>query len=181
MSWNIDYAHSSINIAVRHMMISTVRGQFEKFTGTVSFDEHDPTKTEVDILIDATSINTNDEKRDAHLVSPDFFDVENYKTIHFVSRAVEVKDENNARLIGDLTIRGITRPVVLDVEFLGQAKSPWGTTSFGYAADTKISRKDWNLTWNVALETGGMLVGDEIKISIELELVKTAELEAMTA
>ena len=181
MSWNIDYAHSSINFAVRHMMISTVRGQFEKFTGTVSFDENDPTKTEVDILIDATSINTNDEKRDGHLVSPDFFDVEMYKTIHFVSRAVEVKDENNARLIGDLTIRDITRPVVLDVEFLGQAKSPWGTTSFGFAADTKISRKDWNLTWNVALETGGMLVGDEIKISIELELVKTAELEAMAA
>jgi polyisoprenoid-binding protein YceI len=98
-----------------------------------------------------------------------------------VSRAVEVKDENNARLIGDLTIRDITRPVVLDVEFLGQAKSPWGTTSFGFAADTKISRKDWNLTWNVALETGGMLVGDEIKISIELELVKTAEPEAMAA
>lgn len=181
MSWNIDYAHSAVNFAVRHMMISTVRGQFEKFTGTILFDEQDPAKTEVDITIDASSINTNDDKRDAHLVSPDFFDAENYKTLHFKSREVQVVDANNARLIGDLTIRGTTRPIVLDVEFLGLAKSPWGTTNAGFAAETKISRKDWNLTWNVALETGGMLVGDEIKITIELELVKVAEPEAVLA
>jgi len=175
MSWQIDSAHSEINFTVRHMMISNVRGRFEKFTGSVNLDEQTPANSTVDVIIDTTSINTREEKRDAHLRSPDFFNVEQYPSMSFKSTRVEVLDESHGRLHGDLTIRGVTRPVVLDVEYAGMSKSPWGTTSAGFTASTRINRKDWGLEWNVALETGGWLVGDEIKIDIDLELVKQPE------
>jgi len=175
MSWQIDSAHSEINFTVRHMMISNVRGRFEKFTGSVNLDEQTPANSTVDVIIDTTSINTREEKRDAHLRSPDFFNVEQYPSMSFKSTRVEVLDENHGRLHGDLTIRGVTGPVVLDVEYAGMSKSPWGTTSAGFTASTRINRKDWGLEWNVALETGGWLVGDEIKIDIDLELVKQPE------
>ena len=175
MSWQIDPAHSEINVTVRHMMITNVRGRFEKFSGTIDFDEQTPANSTVDVQIDAASINTREEKRDAHLRSPDFLDVEKYPTLTFKSTRVEVLDKNHARLHGDLTIKGLSRPVVLDVEYSGMSKSPWGTTSAGFTATTRLNRKDWGLEWNVALETGGWLVGDEIKVDLELELVKQPE------
>jgi polyisoprenoid-binding protein YceI len=174
MAWQIDAAHSEIQFSARHMMIATVRGQFKNFTGTVEGDEQNPTAAKVDVQIETTSLVTGDEKRDGHLRSPDFFDVETYPYITFKSTRVEQLDGEHAKLHGDLTIRDVTKPVVLDVEYAGQAKTPWGTTNAGFNAQTKISRKEWGLNWNVALETGGWLVSDEIKINIELELVKQA-------
>jgi|SRR5581483_4439358 polyisoprenoid-binding protein YceI len=175
MAWVIDNSHSTIQFAVKHLGISTVRGTFEKFSGTVEADEKNPTAAQVEVNIDAASINTRDEKRDGHLRSPDFFDAETYPYLTFKSKRVEQIDAEHGRLIGDLTIKDITKEVVLNFEFAGLAKSPWGTTSAGFSAETKINRKDWNLNWNVALEAGGWLVGEEVKISIELELVQQPE------
>jgi polyisoprenoid-binding protein YceI len=175
MSWTIDSAHSEINFAVRHMMISNVRGQFRKFSGTIEFDEHQPANTTVDVKIDVASINTKEEKRDGHLKSADFFEAEKYPYITFKSKRVDVKDETHAVLIGDLTIREVTKEVSLDLEFNGLAKSPYGTTSAGFTAKSIIKRKNWGLNWNVALETGGWLVGDEIHLSLELEIMKQTE------
>jgi polyisoprenoid-binding protein YceI len=179
MTWQIDASHSHIQFAVRHMMISTVRGSFEKFSGTVEFDENEPNKTFVAIEIDANSINTRDERRDGHLKSPDFFDAATYPTLTFKSTRVEKTGPRQGKLIGNLTIKNVTREVSLDVEYAGQAKSPWGTISAGARATGKINRKDWGLNWNQALETGGVLVGDEVKLELELELVKQAEPEAV--
>ena len=185
MSWQLDKAHSSINFSVRHMMISTVRGRFEDFDGTFEINETNPTQSKIEVEIQAASINTKESQRDGHLASPDFFDVAQYPTITFKSKRVEKLANQDVRLVGDLTIKNITKEVVLAVEYAGQAKSPWGTINAGFTAQTKISRKDWDLTWNVALETGGMLVGDEITINIELEIIKQAEpapsLEAVPA
>lgn len=175
MSYQIDHAHSQIQFTVRHMMISKVRGWFEKFDGTVELDENTPANSTVDVQIEAASINTREPQRDAHLRSPDFLDAEKYPSLTFKSTQVAVLDKMHAKLHGDLTIRGVSRPVVLDVEFSGQAKSPWGTTSYGFSGTTVINRKDWGLEWNKTLETGGWLVGDEITVDIELELVKVPE------
>ena len=176
MSWTIDSAHSEVNFTVRHMMISNVRGRFEKFTGTVDFDENNPANTTVDVQIEAASISTREPQRDGHLRSPDFLDAEKYPYLTFKSKRVKVIDTQHAELVGDLTIRDITREVILDVEYSGMSKSPWGTTNAGFTASTRISRKNWNLNWNVALETGGWLVGDEIKIDLELEIIQQAEM-----
>lgn len=181
MSWNLDLAHSQIAFSVRHMMISKVKGYFERFEGEFNVDEKNPAASTINVRIDTASINTRNAQRDGHLRSPDFFDTENYPTASFVSKEVQVLDSHHARLLGDLTIRDVTHPVALDVEFLGSAKSPWGTTSFGFNASTLINRKDWNLTWNQGLETGGVLVGDEITIEIELELVQVSETTAVAA
>ena len=175
MSWQIDASHSNINFTARHMMISKVRGQFENFDGTVNFDPDYPENTTIDISIDIDSLTTNDEQRDNHLKSPDFFDAAKYPVMTFKSKKVEQVDEDSGKLYGDLTIRGTMKPVVLDVEYAGQAKSPWGTISAGFSASATINRKDWGLNWNQALETGGVLVGDKIKIDIDLELVKQPE------
>ena len=175
MAYQIDLAHSQIQFTVRHMMISKVRGWFEKFEGTIQLDEQRPANTTVDIRIQADSINTREPQRDAHLRSLDFLNAEQHPYLAFKSERVEVLDDNHARLFGGLTIQDVTREVALDVEYTGSAVSPWGTTSFGFNSRTVINRKDWNLTWNKALETGGVLVGDEITIDIELELVKVPE------
>ncbi|GAB4574644.1 MAG: YceI family protein [Anaerolineae bacterium] len=175
MAWQIDTAHTQIQFSVRHMMISTVRGEFQNFSGVVNLDEENPENTTVEIQIDANSISTRNTDRDNHLKSPDFLDAANYPYLTFTSTRVERTGEQTAKLYGDLTIRDITRPVVLDVAYLGTAKSPWGTISAGFTASATINRKDWNLTWNQALETGGVLVGEEIKIDIELELVQVPE------
>ncbi len=175
MAWHIDPAHSHIQFSVRHMMISTVRGRFERFTGTIEADEQDPTRSRVEVQIDAASIDTRTPQRDADLRGPNFLDVEHYPTITFKSKRIERLDATHGRIIGDLTIRDVTKEVVLDVEYAGQAKSPWGAISAGFSARTKLNRKDWGLTWNVALETGGVLVGDEITVEIEVELVKQAD------
>lgn len=172
MAWQLDTSHSHVQFSARHMMISKVRGEFEKVSGAVNLDEANPANTTVDIQIDAASINTRDEQRDAHLRSPDFLNVEQYPYLSFKSKGVDVANGEKAKLHGDLTIRDVTKPVTLDVEFQGKSKSPWGTENYGFSASTKINRKDWGLEWNVALETGGVLVGEEVTIDIELELVK---------
>ncbi len=175
MSWQIDPAHSAIEFSVRHLMITNVRGQFDKFGGSVDFDEQNPTQTKVNVQIEAASINTKAADRDNHLRSADFLYASNHPYLSFVSKNVALTDKSHARLTGDLTIRGVTRPVVLDVEYVGSIKNPWGMTSAGFNARTKINRKDWGLNWNQALETGGVLVGDQINIEIELELIKQEE------
>ena len=172
MPWQMDKAHTDIQFAIRHMMISTVRGRFEEFSGTFEVDEADPTQSKIEVVIQAASINTKESQRDNHLRSPDFFNVEKYPAITFKSTRFEKIDDQHGRMYGDLTIKDITKEIVFDVEYTGQAKSPYGVTSAGFTATTKINRKDWDLTWNVALETGGVLVGDEVKIDIELELMK---------
>jgi polyisoprenoid-binding protein YceI len=172
MAWTIDPSHSQIQFAVRHMMISNVRGRFEDFTGTVDFDENDLSTLAVDVSIDTASINTRDEKRDEHLRSADFFNTAEFPTMAFRSTSVEKVSDNTLKLHGDLTIAGVTRPVTLDVEYSGTAVSPWGTTSAGFSAQTKINRKEWGLVWNGTLEAGGVLVGEDIKIELDLELVK---------
>lgn len=177
MAWQIDTAHSAVHFTVRHMMISNVRGEFQKLEGTINFDEEHPENTTVDIRIDASSINTREAQRDAHLRSADFLDVENHPYITFKSTRVERTGDLTAKLYGDLTIRGVTKPVVLDVEHTGIVTNPWGNLSAGFEASTKINRKEWGLTWNQALEAGGVLVGDEIKINIEVELVKAVQAE----
>ena len=177
MPFQIDQSHSEIQFSARHMMVSKVRGVFEKWDGTIALDPANPANTTVDITIDAASINTKDAQRDGHLRSPDFLNVEKFPSVTFKSTKVDVTGDNTAKLSGDLTIAGATKPVVLDVEYQGNAKSPWGTTSYGFSAHTKINREDWGLTWNAALETGGWLVGKEISIDIELELIQVAEPE----
>ena len=178
MNWQIDPAHSHIHFSARHMMISTVRGRFENFSGTVDFDEDNPENSTIHVEIDAASINTREEQRDNHLRSADFLHADRYPLLTFAGKRIELIDEDTARVTGDLTIRDVTREITLRVDYQGQARSPWGTTSAGFSASTKINRKDFNLTWNQALETGGVLVGEEIKIDIELEIVKQAEVEA---
>jgi len=179
MAWQIDSAHSEVTFSVRHMMIAKVRGRFATFTGSVHFDEQNPAASTVDVKIDADSIDTKQDQRDGHLRSADFLDVANHPHLEFTSNRVEVRDDSHANVYGDLTIRGVTKPVVLEVEYQGQAKSPWGTTSAGFSAETKISRKEWGLNWNQPLETGGVLVGDEVTINIELEIVKQPEEDAV--
>jgi polyisoprenoid-binding protein YceI len=178
MSWIIDPAHTRATFSAKHMMITNVHGQFNEVEGVVDFNEQDPTRSTVDVKIAAASINTREEKRDAHLKSPDFFDVEKYPYLTFKSTRAEKTGDNTGRLYGNLTIRDVTKPVTLDVEYNGQAKSPWGTVNAGFSAATKVNRKDWGLNWNVALETGGFLVGDIVTINLEVEIVKQAAPEA---
>lgn len=175
MSWKVDNSHTHINFTARHMMISKVRGEFTDYDITVDFDENKLTATTVDVAIKADSINTRDAQRDGHLKSPDFLNAEVYPVITFKSKRVEQDSKNKGRLIGDLTIRDVTREVTLDVEYSGLMNGPWGGTSAGFSGKTVINRKDWGLTWNVALETGGLLVSEQITIEIELELTQVAQ------
>jgi polyisoprenoid-binding protein YceI len=175
MTWQIDASHSEIQFSVRHMMISTVRGRFETFTGVVNFDEQNPLNSSVKVEIQVESINTRDAGRDGHLKSGDFLNAEEFPVIAFQSTRIEQMSGNQGRIVGDLSIRGVTREVVLDTVYAGKARSPWGTVSAGFSASTSIDRRDWGLTWNQALETGGILVGDTVKIEIEVELVEQSE------
>jgi len=182
MSWQIDTVHSEVNFKVRHMMVSWGRGSFEKFGGTIDIDEQNPENSTVDIQIDAASINTRQADRDAHLRSPDFFDAPTYPFITFKSTKVQQTSANTAKLTGDLTIRGVTKPVTIDVTYAGQHKSPFGPfLAAGFSAETVISRKEFGLTWNSLIEGGGVLVGDDVHINIDLELNKAAEPEAAVA
>lgn len=171
--WNIDTAHAQANFAARHMMITTVRGSFNKITGTINFDPANPSAASVEAVIETASMgSTGNDQRDGHLKSPDFLDVENFPTITFKSTKVEASaDGSTAKITGDLTIKGVTKSVVLDSEFLGQGKSPFGTTVAGFNGKTKINREDFGLTWNMALETGGWLVAKDITIELDLEAV----------
>ncbi|MCX7707070.1 MAG: YceI family protein [Anaerolineae bacterium] len=172
MAWNLDPSHSSVQFVARHMMLSKVRGEFEKFTVDLNLDMDPPEISTVEARIDANSINTREPQRDAHLRSPDFLNAAEYPELVFKSTRVERTGADTARVYGDLTIRGVTRPVVLDVTYTGTSRSPWGTISIGFEASTRINREDWGLTWNVVLETGGWLVGKEIAINIETEFIQ---------
>ena len=178
MAWQVDKSHTHINFIARHMMISKVRGEFTNYDIDVNFDENNPTSTTVDVTIYADSINTRDEKRDAHLKSPDFLHAEQYPILTFKSKRVIQDNPNHGRLVGDLTIRDVTREVTLDVEYAGIAATPWGGANAGFSAKTTINRKDWELNWNVALEAGGWLVSEQVTIEIELELARVPEATA---
>jgi polyisoprenoid-binding protein YceI len=174
MAWEIDAAHSQATFAVKHMMITTVKGHFNVLRGHLHIDEQNPANSWVDAEVDAASVDTRDEKRDGHLRSPDFFDVENYPTMTFKSTKVEPAGGNEYNIVGDLTIHGVTKPVVFKAEYNGQNKNPWGMVVAGLNATTKINRKDFGLGWNAPLETGGVLVGEDVKIEIDLEAVNKA-------
>ncbi len=175
--WNIDSSHSSAEFVARHMMVTKVRGTFENITGYIEFDEENPANSYVEASIDVATINTRDQQRDNHLRSAEFFDVENHPAMTFKSTVIEVTSDNTGLITGDLTIRGTTREVTFEVEFSGAGASPFGDVRAGFAGTTKINREDFGLTWNVALEAGGVLVSKEIAIEVNLQGVK----EAVTA
>jgi polyisoprenoid-binding protein YceI len=173
--WNIDPAHSSAQFSVRHMMISSVKGEFTKITGRAVYDPEKPESLSAEATIDVNTINTREPDRDNHLKSADFFDVAKYPSITFKSKRA-TKGPDGLKLTGDLTIHGVTREVTLDVEGpTPPLKDPWGFTRVGASATTRINRKDFGLTWNQALEAGGVLVGDEVKITVDVELVAQTE------
>jgi polyisoprenoid-binding protein YceI len=178
MNWQLDDGHTHIGFTGRHMMVATVRGEFEKFSGTVEFDEHDLTRSKVNIQIEAASVNTHNTQRDDHFRSADFFEVERYPSITFKSKRVIMHDANHGQLIGDLTIRNITREVVLDGEYGGVSQTPWNTYTAGFNLYGKVNRKDWGLNWNMLLAGGGLLAGDEIILTIDVELTKPVEVAA---
>lgn len=172
-TWNIDPDHSNVGFRVKHLMVSNVKGNFNKYSGVVDIDDKDVTRSKIDVTIDTNSINTNVQKRDDHLRSADFFDVTKYPNMTFVSKKVAKAGKGALKVTGDLTIRGITKEVILNVEPLSkESKDPWGNIRRGTSASTTINRKDFGLTWNKALETGGVVVGDEVTISIEVEMIK---------
>ena len=171
--WAIDPAHSEVQFKVKHLMISTVTGSFKQFGAEAELEGDDLTNAQVSFWADTASIFTNDEKRDAHLRSPDFFDSEQFPKLTFTSTRIEGSG-SNWKVTGDLTIKGVTKSVTLDVEWSGQAKDPWGNTKAGLNLSGKIDRKEWGLTWNAALETGGVLVSDEVRILCEVQLAHQA-------
>ncbi|HLX86092.1 MAG TPA: YceI family protein [Terriglobales bacterium] len=172
-NWNIDPVHSSAQFKVKHMMISNVKGEFTAVTGALTLDEKDITKSRIEASIDATTINTREAQRDAHLKSADFLDVEKFPTLSFKSTRVTKTGDGELSITGDLSIHGVTRSVVFEVEGVSApTKDPWGNTRIGLSASTRISRKDFGLTWNAALETGGILVGEEVTITLDVQFVK---------
>lgn len=168
-TWKIDPSHATVEFAVKHMMISTVRGRFAGYDATIVTDEYNPAATRVEATISADSIDTGDPNRDAHLKSPDFFDVGGYPTLTFASKRVNGDLEAKFKVVGDLTIRGTTREVTLDVEYQGEGRDPYGNDKRAYTATAKIDRRDFGLLWNVALEAGGLLVSNDIRITIEAQ------------
>ena len=174
-TWAIDAAHSLVEFSVKHMMFTTVKGRFTGLTGAIVLDEADPTRSSVEATIDAATVVTGDEKRDGHLRTPDFLDVATYPQITFKSTSVERgKGADRLRVHGALTIHGVSRPVTLETTLNGQGKNPWGKTVAGFTAETEINRKDFGLSWNAALETGGVLVGDTVKILLEIQAAQQA-------
>lgn len=172
MAWSIDTVHSHVGFAVKHMMVSTVRGQFRSYRATVArLDPKDFTKSRFEGEIDVASVDTGNADRDAHLRTGDFFDAPNHPTITFKSTRIERKDEGDYRVHGDLTIRGVTKPVALDVEFGGTSKNPYGKTVAGVSATATINRKDFGVSFNALLETGGVAVAEKVKLELEFELV----------
>jgi len=172
-TYTIDPAHSVADFKVRHLMVSNVRGEFSGVTGTVQFDAENPANSKVEATIPVGSIQTREPQRDTHLKSADFFDVENFPQIKFVSTKVAKEDDEEYKVTGDLTIHGVTKEVTLEVEGPApEAKDPWGNRKSGASAKTKINRKDFGLVWNMALETGGVLVGEDVQIHLDLELTR---------
>jgi polyisoprenoid-binding protein YceI len=172
-TWNIDPDHSNVGFKVRHLMVTNVKGSFDQHSGIVELNDKDITKSRVEVSINTNSVNTNVQKRDEHLRSADFLDVAKYPTMTFVSKKVARAGKNNLKVTGDLTLHGITKEVILDVEGpTAESKDPWGNIRRGASASTKINRKDFGLNWNKALETGGVVVGDEVAITLEIEMIK---------
>jgi polyisoprenoid-binding protein YceI len=169
--WDIDVAHSAIHFHVRHMIISKVHGRFARWTGAVQLDPQDLTRSQVEVTIDAASIDTQVADRDTHLRSADFLDVANHPQLTFRSKRIE-KAGQGYRVVGDLALHGVTKEVVLDAEFAGTGKDPWGNERAGFSAKASLDRREFGLVWNAALETGGVLVGEKVEITIELEAVK---------
>jgi polyisoprenoid-binding protein YceI len=180
-TWDIDLAHSSVGFTVRHLVISKVHGRFRRWSGLLTLDPAHPADSSIEVRIETASIDTDEPKRDAHLRSADFFDAEKNPVISFRSTRVQATGEGRYEATGDLTIGGVTRSVKLDVEALGQTKDPWGGERAGYSARTSIDRRDFGLTWNQALETGGVVVGEKVEIEIEVEAVRRAEDSAAVA
>ena len=170
--WAVDPAHSSVDFSVKHMMIANVKGTFDKFSAEIEADPNDLTTATISFSLDATTINTRNDDRDNHLRSADFFDVENYPTIDFKATEIVSNGDGEYDLKGELTIRGVTKQETFVVTFEGTGKDPWGNERVGFTANGKVKRSDYGLTWNAALETGGVLVGDQIKISLEIQATK---------
>ena len=173
-SWQVDGAHSAVSLTVRHMVISKVRGRFTRWSAKLALDTADLARSAVEVEIEAASIDTGVADRDAHLRSPDFLDAQKYPSLRYRSRRVEALSKDRLRVVGDLTIRDVTREVVLDVEYGGQGKDPWGNQRVGFTATASLNRKDFGLTWNQALETGGVLVADRVDVEIELQAIRQA-------
>jgi len=174
--WNIDPDHSNVGFKIKHLMVSNVKGSFDKYKGTVDLNEKDITKSKVQVTIETASINTNVQKRDEHLRSADFFDVATYPVMTFVSKKVTKSGKDKLKVSGDLTLHGITKEVVLSVnEFSKESKDPWGNIRRGASATATINRKDFGLGWNKVLETGGVLVGEEVNIILEIEMIKAQD------
>jgi polyisoprenoid-binding protein YceI len=171
-TWQIDPKHAAAQFAVTHLMVSTVRGEFHAVTGTVVVDEKDISKSTVNVTIDTTTVDTQEPDRDKHLKSPDFFDVQKYPTMTFKSTKVEQAGPGKLKVTGDLTIRGVTKPVVLDATApKPPIKDPWGLQRTGFSATTKINRQDFGVAWNKNLDSGGVVVGDEVSITLDIEMV----------
>jgi polyisoprenoid-binding protein YceI len=169
-TWTVDAGHSTVGFSVRHLMVAKVRGQFTAFSGSITVAA-DPLQSKVEATVDAGSIDTRDASRDGHLKSADFFDLENHPTWTLVSTGITPKGGDYV-LTADLTIRGVTKSVDFDLEFAGVATDPWGNTKAGFTAETEISRQEFGLEWNAALETGGVVVGDKVKITLDIEALK---------
>jgi len=170
--WVLDPAHSQADFSVRHMMISTVRGRFRKMDGRLIGSPDRPEEASVELSIDVNSIDTAEPQRDQHLRSADFFDAEHHPTLQFRSRRIQPVGEGKYKVVGDLTMRGVTREVTVDVTFEGRVKDPWGNERVGFSAETRLNRKDWGLNWNALLEAGGVVVGDEVRVSVQTEFVR---------
>jgi len=171
-NWNLDPTHSEIGFKVKHLMITNVTGYFQTFTASVTTEGEDFSTAKISFEADINSVNTNNEQRDGHLKSADFFDAANFPKITFASTRLEKKDEENFVLHGDLTIRGISKPVSLQAEFGGIGKDPWGNLKAGFTLNGKINRNDWNLSWNAPLEAGGLLVSEDVRLFAEVQFVK---------
>jgi polyisoprenoid-binding protein YceI len=172
-TWKIDPSHSQVEFAVKHLMISTVKGRFNEIEGTILIADDDPSRSSVTARIKAASIDTHNEQRDAHLRSAEFLDVEHYPYITFVSKRI-TGSPDEFKVTGDLTIRGVTREITLDATKEGEGKDPWGGERIGFSAQTRFDRRDFGLTWNQAIESGGVVVGHEVRVSVEVEAVKEA-------
>ncbi len=173
-TWNFDTVHSTVHFTVRHLMVTKVHGTFKTWSGSLSFDDADLAKSHFEATIDIASVDTKEEKRDAHLRSADFFDAEKFPKMTFKSTKIEKKGDEEAKVTGDLTIHGVTKSVELAVEINGEVKDPWGGTRRGFSAKTAISRKEFGMTWGPALEAGGVMVGDKVDITLEIQAVKAA-------
>jgi len=169
--WNIDPAHSGAQFTVRHLVISKVRGTFERWQGAIDYDPDKPEASKVSVRIEAASIDTHEPNRDQHLRSAEFFDVEKYPAITFESTKIERRGKDRYRVLGDLNMRGVTRPVAMDAEYLGTGKDPWGGERIGFFAKTTLNRKEFGLNWNQLLEGGGVVVGDQVEISLDVQAI----------